>query len=70
MHAYSQLLKDKQIIASETMKEYNDVVSIINFMKAILSIISCQFVNPRINPIRRDVAVMTHQSEVVNVWEE
>lgn len=53
VHAYSQLIKDKQIIASETMKEYNDV-----------------FVNPRINPIRRDVAVMTHQSEVVNVWEE
>ncbi|TFL07546.1 hypothetical protein BDV98DRAFT_558035 [Pterulicium gracile] len=28
------------------------------------------FVYPRINPIRRDVAVMTHQSEVVNVWED
>lgn len=51
-HAYTQLLKDKQILAAETMKEYNEV-----------------FVYPRINPIRRDVAVMTHQSEVVNVWE-
>lgn len=28
------------------------------------------FVYPRINPIRKDVAVMTHQSEVVNVWED
>ncbi|KIK57819.1 hypothetical protein GYMLUDRAFT_46023 [Collybiopsis luxurians FD-317 M1] len=28
------------------------------------------FVYPRINPIRRDVAVMTHQSEVVSVWED
>jgi len=28
------------------------------------------FVYPRINPVRKDVAVMTHQSEVVNVWEE
>ncbi|TFK42573.1 hypothetical protein BDQ12DRAFT_732214 [Crucibulum laeve] len=28
------------------------------------------FVYPRINPIRHDVAVMTHQSEVVNVWED
>ncbi|KAF9052641.1 hypothetical protein BJ165DRAFT_1523417 [Panaeolus papilionaceus] len=28
------------------------------------------FVNPRLNPIRHDVAVMTHQSEVVNVWED
>ncbi|KAF9532994.1 hypothetical protein CPB83DRAFT_846749 [Crepidotus variabilis] len=53
IHAYTLLLKDKQLLASETMKEYNDV-----------------FVNPRINPIRHDVAVMTHQSEVVNVWEK
>ncbi|KAF8201827.1 hypothetical protein BJ912DRAFT_946558 [Pholiota molesta] len=52
-HSYTQLLKDKQILSSETMKEYNDI-----------------FVNPRLNPIRRDVAVMTHQSEVVNVWED
>ncbi|KAJ7685194.1 hypothetical protein DFH06DRAFT_1157786 [Mycena polygramma] len=28
------------------------------------------FVYPRINPVRRDVAVMTHQSEVVNIWED
>jgi len=29
-----------------------------------------KFVIPRINPIRRDAAVMTHQAEVVNVWED
>ncbi|KAJ3761460.1 hypothetical protein EV360DRAFT_93003 [Lentinula raphanica] len=28
------------------------------------------FVYPRINPIRKDVAIMTHQSEVVNVWDD
>lgn len=28
------------------------------------------FVYPRINPVRKDVAVMTHQSEVVHVWED
>lgn len=28
-----------------------------------------QFVYPRVNPVRRDVAVMTHESEMVNVWE-
>ncbi|KAK0210762.1 hypothetical protein DFS33DRAFT_1295335 [Desarmillaria ectypa] len=28
------------------------------------------FVYPRINPIRKDVAIMTHQSEVVNAWED
>ncbi|KAG5635838.1 hypothetical protein H0H81_009978 [Sphagnurus paluster] len=27
------------------------------------------FVYPRVNPVRRDVAVMTHESEIVNVWE-
>ncbi|CAA7271692.1 unnamed protein product [Cyclocybe aegerita] len=52
IHAYTLLLKDKQLLSAETMKEYNDV-----------------FVYPRINPIRRDVAVMTHESEVVNIWE-
>ncbi|GLB34945.1 putative protein of unknown function (DUF2418) [Lyophyllum shimeji] len=28
------------------------------------------FVYPRLMPIRRDVAVMTHESEIVNVWED
>ncbi|KAF9246513.1 hypothetical protein BU15DRAFT_70594 [Melanogaster broomeanus] len=28
------------------------------------------FVYPRVNPVRRDVAVMTHQSEMVNIWED
>lgn len=28
------------------------------------------FVNPRVNPIRHDVAVMTHQAEIVNIWED
>lgn len=28
------------------------------------------FVYPRVNPIRRDAAVMTHQSEMINVWED
>lgn len=27
------------------------------------------FVYPRVNPLRRDAAVMTHQSEMVNIWE-
>ncbi|KAG6909705.1 hypothetical protein DXG01_015907 [Tephrocybe rancida] len=27
------------------------------------------FVYPRVMPIRKDVAVMTHESEIVNVWE-
>jgi len=29
-----------------------------------------KFVYPRINPVRRDVAVMTHQAEVIDVWED
>jgi len=28
------------------------------------------FVYPRVNPIRKDVAVMTHQSEIVDIWED
>ncbi|KAF8077938.1 hypothetical protein FPV67DRAFT_1685237 [Lyophyllum atratum] len=28
------------------------------------------FVYPRVNPIRKDVAVMTHESEIVNIWED
>jgi len=51
--SYTLLLKDKEIISAEVMKEYNQ-----------------GFVYPRIMPIRKDVAVMTHQSEVVNVWED
>ena len=27
-----------------------------------------QFVYPRINPIRKDVAVMTNQAEIVDIW--
>lgn len=27
-----------------------------------------QFVNPRLKPIRKDKAVMTHQAEVVDLW--
>ncbi|KAH8106834.1 hypothetical protein BXZ70DRAFT_252616 [Cristinia sonorae] len=29
-----------------------------------------KFVYPRINPIRRDASVMTHQAEMVNVWDD
>ncbi|CDO72912.1 hypothetical protein BN946_scf185002.g97 [Trametes cinnabarina] len=28
-----------------------------------------KFVYPRVNPVRKDAAVMTHESEMVNVWE-
>jgi len=28
------------------------------------------YVYPRLHPIRKDVAVMTHQSEMINVWED
>jgi hypothetical protein len=28
------------------------------------------YVYPRLHPIRRDVAVMTHQSEMINIWED
>ncbi|KAF7304893.1 hypothetical protein MKEN_01203600 [Mycena kentingensis (nom. inval.)] len=52
-HFFKTLVKDKEIIATEVLNEYNS-----------------GFVYPRINPIRKDVAVQTHQSEIVNVWED
>lgn len=32
-------------------------------------LLSSKFVNPRVNPVRKDAAVMTHESEMVNMWE-
>ncbi|KAI0032281.1 hypothetical protein K488DRAFT_86018 [Vararia minispora EC-137] len=46
---YEAKLKDRLIIAAETMHEYD-----------------MKFVNPRINPVRKDACVMTHESEMVN----
>jgi len=70
-YAYTLLMKDKQILSSETMREYNDGVSIhLRIALPHAEPIFSQFVYRRINPIRKDVAVMTHQSEVVNVWEK
>ncbi|KAJ3503667.1 hypothetical protein NMY22_g18169 [Coprinellus aureogranulatus] len=48
---YQALIKDKELIASEVLSEYND-----------------KFVYPRLNPIRHDVGVMTHESECVNLY--
>ncbi|KAF7322984.1 hypothetical protein HMN09_00078100 [Mycena chlorophos] len=50
---FKALVKDKEIIATEVLNEYNT-----------------GFVYPRLNPVRADVAVQTHQSEVVNVWDD
>ncbi|OBZ69216.1 hypothetical protein A0H81_10806 [Grifola frondosa] len=69
--SYEVLLKDKAIIAAEVLHEYNEKVrlDLIFQLRLVLSA-RVQFVYPRVNPIRKDVAVMTHQSEVVNVWED
>ncbi|KAF8350701.1 hypothetical protein F5887DRAFT_1209707 [Amanita rubescens] len=53
IRAFNVLLKDKALIASEVLHEYNQ-----------------GYVYPRLHPIRKDVAVMTHQSELINVWED
>ncbi|KAF5315943.1 hypothetical protein D9611_004695 [Ephemerocybe angulata] len=34
----------------------------------VLSEYNDKFVYPRLNPIRHDVGVMTHESEIVNIW--
>ncbi|OCH85309.1 hypothetical protein OBBRIDRAFT_798308 [Obba rivulosa] len=48
MRAYTELMKDKAIIAAEVMHEYDE-----------------KFVYPRVNPIRKDASVMTHEAELV-----
>jgi len=69
--SYEVLVKDKEIIAAEVMHEYNEGVCFI-ILLPVPSIDTeiLQFVYPRVNPIRKDVAVMTHQAETVNVWED
>ncbi|KAI0819501.1 hypothetical protein BC628DRAFT_1401909 [Trametes gibbosa] len=50
--SYEALLKDKAIISSEVLHEYNE-----------------KFVYPRVFPVRKDAAVMTHEAEMVDIWE-
>jgi Protein of unknown function (DUF2418) len=70
-YAFHTLLKDKEIIAAEVMNEYNQGVCWpYSLRMPPVPMFMPQFVYPRINPIRKDVAVMTHQSEVVNIWED
>ena len=69
--SYEALIKDKEIIAAEVMHEYNEGVCPSSHLAlASAHTLIQQFVYPRVNPIRKDVAVMTHQAETVNVWEE
>jgi hypothetical protein len=68
--SFEALLKDRAIIAAEVMHEYDEKVSIYSIFSSAALTGGLQFVYPRVNPIRRDVAVMTHQSECVNVWED
>lgn len=66
--AYEALLKDKAIIAAEVLHEYDEKVRPLPDNVEHLTD-SLQFVYPRVNPIRKDAAVMTHESEVVDVWQ-
>jgi Protein of unknown function (DUF2418) len=68
-HTFQTLIKDKEIIASEVMHEYDEKVRLVlHHFSSIHSSNRNQFVIPRVNPVRRDVAVMTHQAEVFDVW--
>ena len=68
-NAFQTMVKDKNIIAAEVMYEYDEKVSFFRCWESLADL-PIQFVFPRVNPIRKDVAVMTHQAEVVNVWED
>ena len=68
--AYDALIKDKAIIAAEVLHEYDEKVRLILLGDIEPWVDPLQFVYPRVNPIRKDAAVMTHESEVVDVWQE
>ncbi|KAL0581735.1 hypothetical protein V5O48_000317 [Marasmius crinis-equi] len=54
-----------------TIKYYTHLIKDKEILAAeVMSEYNERFVYPRVNPIRKDVAIMTHQSEVVNVWED
>ncbi|KAG7092466.1 hypothetical protein E1B28_008818 [Marasmius oreades] len=54
-----------------TIKYYADLIRDKEILAAeVMNEYNEGFVYPRLNPIRKDVAIMTHQSEVVNVWED
>lgn len=67
VRGYERLVKDRQILAAEVMGEYNEGVSG-SFGRRVLAD-GDQFVYPRLMPVRRDAAVMTHQAEMVG-WED
>lgn len=75
IRSYEALIKDRSIIAKEVMHEYDEKVSVpytsaINVSSCSRNLFTSQFVYPRINPVRKDACVMTHQAEMVNVWED
>lgn len=69
-------MKDRAIIAAEVMHEYDEKVSthIPDYNQShhhtYLTCVVIQFVTPRVNPIRSDACVQTHQSEMVNPFED
>ena len=64
-------MKDKQILSAEVMNEYNEKVRDDSLFKTFqLTDRDAQFVNPRVNPVRFDKAVMTHQAEVIDYWND
>ena len=71
MRSFQILLKDTRIIQSGVMQEYDAKVraalTFVRFPHAILlTVPMLQFVNPRVHPVRRDAAVMTHQAEMID----
>lgn len=50
------------------LHEYDEKVRTVNSFSST-TLTTVQFVYPRVNPVRKDAAVMTHESEMVNVWE-
>lgn len=65
-------VKDTVIIQREVMHEYDEKVRALVLLSLLMLIApsrKIQFVNPRVHPVMRDAAVMTHQAEMVHAHE-
>ncbi|KAG8920728.1 hypothetical protein FRC01_000621 [Tulasnella sp. 417] len=61
---YEQAIKDERIIQSEVMHEYNEGAVLDRLLKRL----GIQFVNPRLNVVRKDASVMTNEAEYVDYY--
>lgn len=68
MYTYEALVKDRAIISAEVMNEYDQKVRSGPPSSSLVDA-TAQFVNPRIFPVRRDVATSTNEAEFITSYD-